>query len=775
MKRMFIGLAALGACAASAADWRIVAADQATSNLVVISGAPEAKAEVLWRWDPAKDPGLRPGDARLFGAIDECKPRDGGASVLVNASLGGVANVDMKKGCVTWYANVGTNGAGPHSVDVLPDGRVAVANSTGVDALQIVDVAEHPLDPAKQTVKRALDVSGAHGVVFDKKRNTLFVLGYTNLFELAYRSQDMSVKVLRTWDFSKACGDAYGHDLVPDGRRGYYLTNHTGVWHFDPETGAFASALACANVKSLSRDEEKGDLLSVPREKWWTDRLVVRTADGRERTVGPFPGARFYKARWVAESVTGAATVDFTKPVGAMKPLHGVNNAPIRVMPDSKQGEFASAGIPFMRTHDTAGMWGGSHYVDIPNVFPNFDADENDPASYDFAFTDAFFKPVVAAGTKVFYRLGVTIENYYTVKAYNIAPPKDYAKWARICEHVVRHYNEGWANGFRWNIEYWEVWNEPENPPLWSGTRQEYFDLYKVAAKHLKKCFPHLKIGGYGGCGFYSLDPENAMERGSFYGTFAPWFEDFLDFARTEGCPLDFYSWHLYSDKPERIMRHADYARRTLDAKGFAKTESIFNEWNYMAPSVSMDRWIFDNMKETPGAAYCAAAFALMQYGSIDVACYYDAMPPRAYCGLFYSPSGRTTPCFEAFRAYNELHRLGTAVAASCDEPHVYLLAAKGKDGAAILAANYSEEADGKIRRVTLDVAGEKRPFVRYRVDETCHKLTEVGTWRPGERLELGPYETCLLLAGRRLEGAPVIQRRTTSLNGIDARETKRK
>ena len=26
-------------------------------------------------------------------------------------------------------------------------------------------------------------------------------------------------------------------------------------------------------------------------------------------------------------------------------------------------------------------------------------------------------------------------------------PPKDYAKWARICEHVVRHYNEGWGWG----------------------------------------------------------------------------------------------------------------------------------------------------------------------------------------------------------------------------------------------------------------------------------------------------------------------------------------
>ena len=105
----------------------------------------------------------------------------------------------------------------------------------------------------------------------------------------------------------------------------------------------------------------------------------------------------------------------------------------------------------------------------------------SDPASYDFAFTDAYLKPVAEAGTEVFYRLGVTIENFWTIKAYRIDPPKDFGKWARICEHIIRHYNEGWADGFRWNLRYWEVWCEPENPPLWQGTREQFFELYRVA------------------------------------------------------------------------------------------------------------------------------------------------------------------------------------------------------------------------------------------------------------------------------------------------------
>ncbi len=28
-------------------------------------------------------------------------------------------------------------------------------------------------------------------------------------------------------------------------------------------------------------------------------------------------------------------------------------------------------------------------------------------------------------------------------------PPKDFKKWAVICEHIIRHYDENWANGYQ--------------------------------------------------------------------------------------------------------------------------------------------------------------------------------------------------------------------------------------------------------------------------------------------------------------------------------------
>ena len=461
-----------------------------------------------------------------------------------------------------------------------------------------------------------------------------------------------------------------------------------------------------------------------------------------------------------------APEIDFDVSVGPVKALHGVNNAPLRIPEGSRQDEFRAAGIPYVRTHDTAGMWGGAHYVDIPNVFPDFDADENDPASYDFAFTDAYLRPLVEAGCEPFYRLGVTIENYWRVKAYNIYPPKDFAKWARICEHVVRHYNEGWANGFSWGLTYWEIWNEPENPPMWQGTREQYFELYRVAATHLKACFPGIKVGGYGGCGFYAVDdPEKKAD--AFFAGFVTWFEDFVKFVQAPEtkCPLDFYSWHLYVDGQwtiRRIAVHAAYVRRVLDEAGLAAAESIFNEWNVFS------NWAhcgFDAIKEPPVAAGVAAAFALMQDGPVDKAMYYDALPSRAYCGLFYFPSCATTPTYEAFRAFNVLYRLGNAVKVSGCPDDIFACAAEGGGDKAVLLSNIGGKTVQLLPQLK-SAAGAV--FKLYRLDETHRGLDFCGEWREGDRLTLSG-NAFALLSTRDLVAPTSPSSPVRALNGIES------
>ncbi len=376
-------------------------------------------------------------------------------------------------------------------------------------------------------------------------------------------------------------------------------------------------------------------------------------------------------------------TVDFTKTTGTIKALHGVDNCPVRLR-ETKIPEFEDAGIPYVRTHDSGGYFGGGLFIDIPNIFRDFDADPEDPDSYDFAFTDIYVRNLVNSGCQVFYRLGVTIENYIEVKSYRIFPPKDNQKWAKICEMIIRHYNEGWANGFHYGIEYWEIWNEPENPPMWKGTKEEFFQLYAAASRHLKKCFPEIKIGGYASCGFYAVTGDNTSD---FYKSFITWFDDFLVLVKKENLPFDFFSWHLYTAEPEKIIAHAEYVDQKLQEAGFGHVEQIFNEWNlFLNRGPWQER--YDKLKECPTAIYVAKAFILMQHSPIGKAMYYDAEPTRGYCGLFYFPSQKVTPTYYAFKAFNELYKRKNEVRTKGGTKHVTVLAAADGNSGAVLLAN---------------------------------------------------------------------------------------
>ena len=141
-------------------------------------------------------------------------------------------------------------------------------------------------------------------------------------------------------------------------------------------------------------------------------------------------------------------TADFARLTGnKIKPMHGIGQPPMIFHDDRMFHYLSDAGMPYSRLHDVCGWLGGDLYVDIPNLFRDFDADENDPASYDFAFTDWLIETLMKHKCEPVFRLGVTIENEHLRKAYRIFPPADFGKWARICEHVIRHYNEGWADG----------------------------------------------------------------------------------------------------------------------------------------------------------------------------------------------------------------------------------------------------------------------------------------------------------------------------------------
>ena len=409
--------------------------------------------------------------------------------------------------------------------------------------------------------------------------------------------------------------------------------------------------------------------------------------------------------------------IDFNKTVGDIKIMHAVNNGPVIAGKDQTRGnqdDYRAARIPYARTHDAAfyAGYGGEHTVDVHAIFPDFDADECDPASYDFACTDAYLSGMIKYGTMPFYRLGSKIE--HGVKKYGTVAPRDFNKWARICEHIIRHYNEGWADGFFYGIEYWEIWNEPDLDPddstnkrCWSGTEEEFARMYVIAAKHLKSCFPTLKIGG----------PASAGDEA--------WMERFLKRIAGEHPPIDFFSWHWYWTQPYDMSIKGTRIRKLLDKYGYTESESILNEWNYVRGWTDDFVYSVEQIIGIKGAAFTAACMMAAQKNpAIDMLMYYDARP-TGFNGLFDFYTMRPLKGYYPFFIFSKLYALGKETLSMSDDGEVYAVSARDGDRGGIMVVYYSEDDNKGAKRITLSTQGLDISDAKIYLTDANNTMTE--------------------------------------------------
>ncbi|MDD3470151.1 MAG: hypothetical protein PHE53_09270 [Thermoguttaceae bacterium] len=259
--------------------------------------------------------------------------------------------------------------------------------------------------------------------------------------------------------------------------------------------------------------------------------------------------------------------VDFSDQMEPLRAVNGTNLwAPFSLESFQNSNDAVKqARFSLVRLHDCPWDNDGQRLVDVHQIFGNLSADPQNPENYYFKPTDDYIDRILHdGGSKVLYRLGSSIE--HTTEHYFTGPPADPERYAEICAGIVRHYNHGWANGFYWNIQYWEIWNEPDLcPQMWSNTDfQTYCDFYVTVAKRLHAEFPEIRIGGPG------LTGANLEKLGML-----------ADACRQAGVPFDFCSWHGYASVPEQLLDTPAQVRQLLDTKGFTKTELHLNEWHY--------------------------------------------------------------------------------------------------------------------------------------------------------------------------------------------------
>jgi hypothetical protein len=302
--------------------------------------------------------------------------------------------------------------------------------------------------------------------------------------------------------------------------------------------------------------------------------------------------------------------VDFSKVIGTIKPLNGVNDGPIVTRGAwDLSPNFAELGIGHIRLHDVP--WTYETGVDINYVFPRFQADVNSPDSYDFSLTDHDIKSILALPAEMTFRLGYSAEWQYHPPLHSV-PPEDLRKWAAICTHIIQHYNHGWANGYHYNIRYWEIWNEPEIPGFSTGTPEQFCRLYEETARAIRPVDPGVKVGGPALAGHLVL-------------------EVFLKYCSIHKVPLDFVSWHIYTRQPHDVLERAAKVQARLDKFGYSGVESILDEWNYY-PSDShrnedarYRKDVFAKQQGGPaGAAFDASVLAYHQDSMVAISDFYQ-------------------------------------------------------------------------------------------------------------------------------------------------------
>ena len=423
--------------------------------------------------------------------------------------------------------------------------------------------------------------------------------------------------------------------------------------------------------------------------------------------------------------LAAALTADFSTETGKIRPeLHSSGFGPTVCSQTAQDlADVKAMGFAFARTHDWALINPNQRVCDYFHIFPLMHLDATDPKSYVFGPTDYLLKRTrEEAGLDVFFRMGTSIEHSGARIHFNSLIPGDFDKLAEVFAGTVRHYNRGWANGYKWNIRYWEIWNEPDGTNnMWclpdgdedpngdaaaSVARRErrerlFVEFFVKVLKRLKSEFgDEIKVGGPAFCGF--------NER---------YFRLILDACKQAGVAPDFISWHGYVNDPMQFNLEAERGRSLLDGYGFTKCEMIVNEWHYFGyqdynwtdmqrcsdPKVKQRIWSGPRSHNgIHSSCFTLATLANLQRSKISQAYFYGC----SHTGSWGFKDGLQAKykVFYALKLFGDLVKNYPVICTSTNEGSYTTLAVKSADGAkkALLVVDYG----GKEPKLTVCVKG---------------------------------------------------------------------
>ncbi|MFC5648573.1 DUF6528 family protein [Paenibacillus solisilvae] len=246
----------------------------------------------------------------LWGLPTEARVREvvqwGGVWMAVTDSKGLAAIIPYPQGdSRKWGLEVGGN---PHAAELLPNGNIAVAASTG-GWIRVYASSQGPDDGTYAEY----GLPGAHAVLWDLERKTLWAAGSFDIVELAVEGTD--AEPVLTERMKAQLPTKHAHDVqsvagspdklwVATGSKVYQYSKSTGKFDLSYEGSAGISRVGVKSVGSLPDGrvvETVTDTAKTPpgpctANNWCTDTIDFFQPDG-SRSERRIQDSELYKAR----------------------------------------------------------------------------------------------------------------------------------------------------------------------------------------------------------------------------------------------------------------------------------------------------------------------------------------------------------------------------------------------------------------------------------------------------------------------------------------------
>ena len=291
----------------------------------------------------------------------------------------------------------------------------------------------------------------------------------------------------------------------------------------------------------------------------------------------------------------------------------------------------------------------GFKYIRMHGIFHDdmgvYKEDKDGKPEFNFQYIDTLYDALLKLKIKPFVELSFMpaalasgTKTIFWWKG-NVTPPKDMAKWNALNRAFVKHLLEryGADEVHSW---YFEVWNEPDlKDGFFTGTLEDYLDLYKNTAEAIKAECPKCRVGGPASAIGY--DFEKAFEKyvvehnvpAEFVATHVYGVKQgFLDADNTAGTVLD--------PDPDSVSGRMQHSRELVNQSGRPKMELHFTEWSsaytpsdYMHDQYHQASFILDKVKR--GSPYV------------------DSMSYWTFTDIFEESAPRFTPFHGGFGLLN--------------------------------------------------------------------------------------------------------------------------